>query len=262
MASIAGAPKRTSASRKARMKPPKMRRERERQRDRAHHGEAAGARDPRRVFQVGGRRGQRGARQDEDDGKRVEARDVDQPRHREDVEERPVRAGDGPVEDVEEAGVGARQDDVGRGAEERRGDEGGDREGADDRLPGHVGARHEPGQRRPDEDAQDARPTSRRRESSPTGPRYIAWPKASRKLARVKPGPSGTRNGREQQDGERRDDEDGEDRRAQQPDGGSGVAPPPPAVRRRAGIRLRLRTARGTSSSPRRPASASPPGRP
>ena len=25
-----------------------------------------------------------------------------------------------------------------------------------------------------------------------TGPRYIAWPKASRKLSRVKPGPSGT----------------------------------------------------------------------
>ena len=227
--------------------------ERQRQRDRAHHGEAAGTRDARRLFEVGWRGGQRGARQDEDDGEGVEAGDVDQTRHREDVDERPLSAGDRPVEHVEEARVRPRQDDVGRGAEEGRRDEGGDRERPDDRLAGHVRPRDEPGHWRADEDAQDA-DGGRVHERVPDRALVDGLAERLEEVGQREPRPAGDPDGRDQQDGQGRDDEDRDDRGGEEPDRGRGVEPSPqgPAParrpRRRARHRIRPRTARGTSS--------------
>ncbi len=118
----------------------------------------AGAEDLRGLLIGRVDREQRRGRQQIDEREGVQHRDQHQAGHREHVEGEERQAEHVAHQHVDQAGVRAEQIDEGDGGEERRrkvGQRGGD---LDQRLARHVGAAHRPGEREPDDQAEQAGP--------------------------------------------------------------------------------------------------------
>ena len=158
MARMAGEPNRFSACRKAISAPASKRRQGKRHGDAARGLPGLRAQHGRRVLELARHAVERVGHQDEDVGKGVAGDDEDQAGQVVDVEQRLVgrHAGERAPELVQQARVGRGQHLPGDGADEGRRHQRGHHQRAHGAADRHVGARHQPAQRRRDRAADRA----------------------------------------------------------------------------------------------------------